>query len=74
MEPVVLALQNKYAGQVEFLIVNVDDPQGQQLAAQFGVSAIPAFFFINSQQQVVASVVGAQSQAQMEEYVKKIIP
>ena len=48
MEPTVLALENRFYGQVEFVIADVDDQQGRQLAERFGVNTIPAFFIMDS--------------------------
>ncbi len=53
MEPTVLALENRFQGQVEFIIADVDDPQGKQLAGKFGVGLIPAIFIIDAQGKII---------------------
>ena len=46
MEPVVLALEKDYIDKTNFIVVDIDDPQGQILAKQFDIYYIPAFFVL----------------------------
>ena len=39
----VLALEKKYSNKINFIVVDIDDPQGQVLAKQFDIYYIPEF-------------------------------
>lgn len=68
-----MALENKYQGQVEFIVVDVDDPQGQELAQTFAVNSIPAFFFIDKEKNIAQQVIGTQPLETMENLMKTIL-
>lgn len=61
-----LALEKKYADKVNFVIADVDDPQGQVLAARFNIYYIPAIFVFDQNGQVTYNSTGAQSKANLE--------
>lgn len=65
-----LALENKYQGKAEFIIVDVDEPQGQELAQNFAVDSIPAFFVLDKHENVVNRMVGETSLDGLEELLK----
>ncbi|MHB8171491.1 MAG: cytochrome c biogenesis protein CcdA [Thermincolia bacterium] len=69
MEPVMLALEKKFSDKINFIIVDIDDPQGKQLAEQFKIYYIPAFFVIDPQGQVVYDAEGAQSKETLEKAI-----
>ena len=69
----ILALENKYQGQVEFIVVDVDDPQGQELAQTFAVNSIPAFFFIDKEKNIAQQVIGTQPLETMDNLMKTIL-
>ncbi|KKM09994.1 hypothetical protein SY88_15155 [Clostridiales bacterium PH28_bin88] len=73
MEPVVLALENEYAGKVEFVIVDLDTPEGKQLAVEYDVYYIPAFFFLDGTGKAVAKDVGYKSRQEMDTYLKNLL-
>lgn len=66
MEPVVLALEEKYDKDITFIVVDIDDPQGQVLAQQFDINYIPAFFVIDQQGQITYNDTGAQGKNTLE--------
>lgn len=68
-----MALENKYQGKVEFIVVDVDDPQGQELAQTFAVNSIPAFFFIDKEKNIAQQVIGTQSLETMDNLMKTIL-
>lgn len=70
MEPTVLALENRFNGQVDFVIADVDDPQGQQLAGRFGVNTIPAFFIMDSRGNIIFQDVGVFKEDALAEAIK----
>ena len=68
-----MALENKFQDKVEFIIVDVDEAQGQQLAQTFSVNSIPAFFLIDRDKNIAEQAIGEKSQADMENLMKSII-
>ncbi len=62
----VLALEKEYSNKINFIVVDIDDPQGQALAKQFDIYYIPAFFVIDPQGQTTYSDTGPQSKATLE--------
>jgi cytochrome c-type biogenesis protein len=62
MEPVILALEEKYDKKIAFIIVNVDDrTEGTQMIKDFGVYSIPAFFYLNRQGEIIGKDEGVKS-------------
>lgn len=64
-----LALKEKYEGKVEFVVADVNSPEGNSLAGQFSVDLIPAIFIIDGKGNLVRSEVGEQPQAKLESYL-----
>lgn len=62
----VLALDKKYSKKTDFIIVDIDDPQGQILAQQFDIYYIPAYFVIDQQGQITYNNTGPQSKDTLE--------
>jgi len=59
MEPVVDGLEKQYEGKIEFRRINVEtDPEGSKLSAQYNVSAVPTFVFLNMDGSEAARVLG----------------
>ncbi|MFH0967067.1 MAG: thioredoxin [Methanobacteriota archaeon] len=69
LAPVVDALAAEFSGKVQFAKCNSDE--NQQIAYQFGVSAIPAlFFFLNGQ--MVHQIAGALPKPEFEKQIREI--
>lgn len=62
----VLALEKEYSSKINFIIVDIDDPQGQALIQQFNIYYIPAFFVLNEQGQITYNDTGPQSKSILE--------
>ncbi|SDG61762.1 cytochrome c-type biogenesis protein [Desulfosporosinus hippei DSM 8344] len=62
----VLALEKEYRDKVNFIVVDIDDPQGQALARQFDIYYIPAFFVLDQQGQITYSASGPQSKSVLD--------
>ena len=62
----VLALDKKYSKKTDFIVVNIDDPQGQILAQQFNIYYIPAYFVIDQKGQITYNDTGPQSKDTLE--------
>ena len=66
LAPVIEDLSAEYAGKVQFAKCNTDE--NQQIAYQFGISAIPAlFFFMNGQ--VINQIAGVLPRPQLEQQI-----
>ena len=61
--PVIDALSEKYAGQVEFFKMNVDEEQ--KVAQEFGVMSIPTLL-VKKDGQPVEKLIGYHDQAKLE--------
>lgn len=68
-----MALKEKYQDEVEFIIADVDDPQGAALASEYRVDTIPTFRFINKGGEVVDSFTGVTNEKVLEKYIDKMI-
>jgi len=58
MSPTVSALHEQYAEQVNFVMLDIDDPQWAQQIESFSASGVPQFTLLDSQQQSVHTWVG----------------
>jgi thioredoxin-like negative regulator of GroEL len=65
-------LKTKYGKQITFIEVNTDEEVVQKAAEQMGVQGIPALFFFDAKGQPAGSIVGAPSEAQLEEVLKAL--
>lgn len=61
-----LALKKKYDHNIDFIVVDIDDPQGQVLAKQFNIYYIPAYFVIDQQGQITYNDTGPQSRETLD--------
>lgn len=52
----------QYGSEVNFVMLNVDQPQWQQQLQQYQVRGVPQFFFLKSDRTVVKTLVGAVPQ------------
>jgi len=66
MAPVVDRLKIEYEGVVEFRIINVEsDPEGAQLASEFGLQYVPSFVFFGSDGSQQNQLIGEVSEEQL---------
>jgi thioredoxin 1 len=47
MAPIVSKLTTEFEGKVEFIIVSIDEPDGQKIADEYGVHDFPTFMFFD---------------------------
>ena len=57
--PFMLRLEKQYAGRVNFVVVNGDDPRNEQLVRLFGVDGIPHMALISDDRQLAGTLIGA---------------
>jgi len=68
-----MALKEKYEGQVEFVIADVDDPQGRNLATEYKVDTIPTFRFIDRDGVVIDSYTGVVRESVLEQFIVRLL-
>ena len=73
MEPVVLALENKYNSKMEFITADVTTPEGNFLAGQFNVDLIPRFFVLDRKGNPILTEIGAQPSDVLEKDISQVI-
>lgn len=73
MEPVILALEEKYDREITFIIADLSDPETEKLLEIFSVRYIPAFFYIDRNGNIQASDAGSKTFSQLEEGIKKYL-
>jgi len=75
MEPVIMALKEQYAGEVEFIVADVDlEETGALLEMdRFEAMYIPTFYFINSEGETVSYVSDVLEFEEMQERIDPII-
>ncbi|MGE5483408.1 MAG: thioredoxin family protein [Ignavibacteriales bacterium] len=69
MNPVMAELARHYSGKVVFLMVDVYN--NQDLAAQYGVQAIPRILFLNASGKAVAYSEGYASVNEMKSFISR---
>jgi len=69
----VLALEEKYEKDVEFIIADVTNPEGNRVAAEYEVYSIPAVFILDGKGQILHSEVGVQPLEKLDSYISRAL-
>ena len=69
LSPVMEQLSNEYCGRIQFAKCNTDE--NQQIAYQFGISAIPALFFYQNGA-VIHQISGALPKEQLDKQIRSV--
>ncbi len=72
--PVVAALQKQYGDEIKFIIADTETQAGYDLAMQYRVPGIPAFYFINTSGEIVNSMFGLYPEPEIVAELEKIQP
>lgn len=72
MEPVIMALKEEYGNQVEFVIVDVRQQDGNRMAQEFGIRSIPHIIMLDSSGEVVFNEVGGKSEDYLKSHLEKL--
>lgn len=73
MAPLIENFAYSYEEKMNFVTVNIDEPQQQGLIKEYEVTGVPQFTFINSQQEVVRTLVGRVPESIMAEQLSLTI-
>lgn len=68
-----LALQNKYDGQMEFVIADVTKPEGNSLAEKFDIYYIPVFFVLDRSGKILERIEFDQIQDDPQQKLDSLI-
>lgn len=68
-----LALKEKYRDKVAFIVADTTTPEGNDLAVEYDIYYIPAFFITNGKGQEVFNDVGLQSKGKLDNYLAKAV-
>lgn len=76
MAPVVHGLENKYQQHMNFVFLDIDNPETKDLREELGfqLSWRPYFFFLNSEGEIVGdTLIGYQQDAVLEQAVIDVL-
>ncbi|AFY70918.1 Thioredoxin domain-containing protein [Thalassoporum mexicanum PCC 7367] len=71
LAPTMQALHHKYGNQVNFVMLNVDEPADALIARSFHATAVPQLTFLDRQNQALKTVYGAIPKSVLGEMVKR---
>ena len=58
MQPIVHGLENEYGSDIEFVFVNIDDPNSAELKQQYGFRYQPHFLLVGTDGEVIEEWLG----------------
>lgn len=68
------SLKEEYRNEISFIIADVDEPEGQQLADEFGIHHIPAFLYLEDSGELVGEDTGFQSKNHLRQRIESLYP
>ena len=66
MKPIVHRLEEQYGNNIEFVYVNIDNPESQTLKEQYGFRVQPHFVLVGGDGQVIGEWFGVNEGATFE--------
>lgn len=73
LSPLFEQAKSQYGDRVNFMSINVDDPNNEQVIDQYGVSPIPTIVFLNPEGEVVSYAIGFSGEQSLNTGLKKIL-
>lgn len=73
-QPVVDQVRSQFSQEVEFVNVNVDDPNNKEIVERYGVCPIPTLVFVDSKDQVTGYSVGLTVERNITKNIQKLLP
>ncbi len=58
MAPIINSLESEYAEKINLVMLNIDDPQWQEIIEKYRVTGVPQFTFLDANQQIIDSLIG----------------
>ncbi len=70
-----MALKEHYAGEIEFIVADIDTPESKELLKleQFDAPYIPIFYFLDGDGNTVSAEAGVFSFDEMEEWINQVL-
>lgn len=66
--------KSKYANNIHFVSINIDDPRNHDLVVQYAVSPIPTVIFLDSSGKVVSYTIGYNGDETIMAEIHKLLP
>ena len=73
MAPVVHGLEAKYAGQIDFVYLDIDDPDTAPFKSQLGYRYQPHLFLLDGAGNVMQEWVGFTSEGELEAALRSVL-
>ena len=58
MSPVMNSLEREYAEKINLVMLNIDDPQWQEIIKKYHVTGVPQFTFLDRDRQTIDTLIG----------------
>lgn|GEM_PF-6785240 len=67
-------MQEEYGNKVVFVIADVETPEGYELAMQYDVTGIPAFFCLDAAGRTAEKLVGFRNDQPLRDALERLLP
>jgi hypothetical protein len=67
-------LEAKYAGQIDFAYLNIDDPNTESFKRSLGYSYHPNIFLLDGEGNIVSQWVGRVAEAELDSALQAVVP
>ncbi len=74
MAPIVDGLEQEFAGKINVVRVDAAAPEGQTLAARFGLRGHPALYVVNAQGRIAQQFYGTPSADMVRAALQTVVP
>ena len=72
MAPVVNEMHHKYGDTINLVMLDIDEPRWTQQMEEFGVTGVPQFTFLDSNQEVVKTLIGRVPEKVFDDALAKL--
>jgi hypothetical protein len=72
MAPVVHGLEARYTGQIDFVYLDIDDPNTSSFKSQLGYRYQPHFFLLDGAGNIVMQWVGTTSEGALDDALQSV--
>lgn len=73
LAPSISKFHEQYSSQVNFVMLNIDDPQWRQQIQEYQVMGVPQFFFIKSDRKVAKTRVGRVPESILAQLLEQLV-
>jgi thiol-disulfide isomerase/thioredoxin len=73
LAPSISKFHEQYSSQVNFVMLNIDDPQWRQQIQEYQVMGVPQFFFIKSDRKVAKTLVGRVPESILAQLLEQLV-